>query len=287
MDLYDESDHPLITAELSINHLGMVEIAKKMIEAAKDSGADIIKLKMKNVRDYYTDESKEWRNFNFIEYRESLELSKSDFHEIDEFCDELNIPWFATVHDSESREFIQQFDPPLYKIASMDSGKDKFVEETIEICRKEDKPLVISMGGKDYEEERKIIREVEEAGIKAFVLHCVSMYPTPFGECNIPHILEMKEEFESDLIKIGYSGHEQGIAPSILAAEYGAKMIERHLALTRDFEIHHIDAAITPSEFDDMTTIIGRMMKEQSTNAEAMYKQELEFLEKRDYGDKQ
>jgi N-acetylneuraminate synthase len=286
MDSHIESNYPLFTAELSINHLGMVEIAKRMIEAAKESGADVVKLKMKDVRDYYTDESKEWRNFNFIEYRESLELSKSDFREINEFCNDLNIEWFATVHDSESREFIRQFDPPFYKIASMDSGKDEFVDETIEVCRKENKPLVISMGGKDYEEEKEIIKKVERAGVKAFVLHCVSMYPTQFGESNIPHILEMIEEFESDLIKIGYSGHEQGIAPSILAAEYGAKMIERHLALTRDFKIHHIDAAITPGEFANMTTIISRMGKEQNTNIDAMHKEELEFLENRNYGGK-
>lgn len=283
MDPFDESNYPLFVAELSINHLGMVEIAKKMIEAAKESGVDLVKLKMKKVRDYYTDESKEWRNFNFIQYRESLELSKSDFREIDEFCKELNIPWFATVHDTESREFIRQFDPPVYKVASMDSGKDTFVTETIDVCREEDKPLVISMGGKDYKETREIVRDIEKAGIKAFVLHCVSMYPTPFGKCNINHILEMKKEFESDSIKIGYSGHEQGIGPSLLAAEYGARMIERHLALTRDFKIHHIDAAITPEEFGQMTTISGRILKERNANAEVMDEDELEFLEKRRY----
>lgn len=283
MEPSDKANYPLFVAELSINHLGMVEIAKKMIEAAKESGADLVKLKMKNVRDYYTDESKEWRNFNFIEYRESLELSKSDFREIDEFCKELNIPWFATVHDTESREFIRQFDPPVYKVASMDSGKDAFVSETIDVCREEDKPLVISMGGKDYEETREIVRDIEEAGIKSFVLHCVSMYPTPFGRCNINHILEMKEEFESDSIKIGYSGHEQGIGPSLLAAEYGARMIERHLALTRDFKIHHIDAAITTEEFGQMTTISRRMLKERNANAEVMDEDELEFLENRRY----
>ncbi len=283
MNLLDDLNSPLFIAELSINHLGMVEIAKKMIEAAKDAGADIVKLKMKNVRDYYTDESKEWRNFNFIEYRESLELSKDDFREINQFCDDLNIPWFATVHDTESREFIRQFDPPIYKIASMDAGKESFVSETIEVCREENKPLVISMGGKEYEEETEIVEDIQDAGIKAFVLHCVSVYPTPFGECNINHIPKMREEFESDSIKIGYSGHEQGIAPSLLAAEYGAKMIERHLALTRDFKIHHIDAAITPKEFSDMTTISRRMLQERNTNPEAMDEEELEFINKRKY----
>jgi sialic acid synthase SpsE len=130
------------------------------------------------------------------------------------------MPWFATVHDTKSRELIRQFDLPLYKVASMDSGNDSFLRETIDVCRNEDKPLVISMGGKDYAEEQEIVREITEEGIKAFVLHCVSMYPTLFGKCNIPHILNMKEVFESDRLKIGYSGHEKGTAPTILTAEY-------------------------------------------------------------------
>jgi len=283
MDIFEDSDRPLFVAELSINHLGMVEIAKQMIAASKKAGADLVKLKMKNVRDYYTDESKEWRNFNFIEYRESLELSRSDFREIDEFCKEQNIPWFATVHDAESREFISQFNPPVYKVASMDSGKDSFVEDTIDICRQEDKPLVISMGGKDYEETRTIVERIESEGIKAFVLHCVSMYPTPIGECNINNILRMKDKFESESIRIGYSGHEQGIAPSLLAAEYGAEMIERHLSLSRDFKIHHIDASITPDEFSDMTRISRQMLKERDANADVMDDRELQFLEDRNY----
>lgn len=283
MALSNRLDYPIFVAELSINHLGMVEIAKKMIEAAKQAGADVVKLKLKDVEQYYDDESKQWRNFNFIKYRKSLELSKSDFREIDAYCEELNIPWFATVHDEESREFIRQFDPPFYKIASMDSGKGSFVDDTIEICREEDKPLVISMGGKNEQEERAIVETIQEAGIEAYVLHCVSLYPTPFGKCNINHMRKMMELYESDRINVGYSGHEKGIAPSLLAAEYGAKMIERHLTLTRDFQIHHIDAAITPNEFDDMTTIGGRMLKEKRANAEEMDKKELQFLNEKKY----
>jgi N-acetylneuraminate synthase len=261
----------------------MVEIAKKMIESAKRAGADVVKLKLKDVESYYDDESKRWRNFNFIKYRKSLELSRADFREIDAYCEELNISWFATVHDEESREFIRQFDPPFFKIASMDSKKGSFVSETIEVCEEENKPLVISMGGKNEQEERSIIEMIQDAGIEAYVLHCVSLYPTPFGRCNINHMRKMINLYESDMIHVGYSGHEQGIAPSLLAAVYGAKMIERHLTLTRDFQIHHIDAAITPDEFSDMTTIGERMLKEKRANAEEMDKKELQFLDEKKY----
>jgi len=281
--LQDGENKPILVAELSINHLGMVEIAKKMIKAAQDAGADVVKLKMKNVEEYYEDESKKWRNFNFIKYRKSLELSREDFKEINNYCEEIGIPWFATVHDKESRDFIREFNPPFYKVASMDSGKKGFVEETIEICKEEEKSMIVSMGGKSATEEKRIIEQIKDKGVGAFILHCVSLYPTPAEKCNIVHMKDMKDKHSEEEVRIGYSGHEKGIHASILAAVFGARMIERHLALSRKFRIHHIDAAITPKEFKRMNEIITKIGKNLSTGYETMEKEELEFIDKKKY----
>jgi sialic acid synthase SpsE len=261
----------------------MVEVAKKMIESAKTAGADIVKLKMKKVEDYYEDESKKWREFNFIKYRKSLELSKDDFKEINEFCDKIEIPWFATVHDKESRDFISSFDPPFYKVASMDSGKGEFVEDTLRICKSSGKPIVISLGGKSEKEEVEIIDKVVESGVKAFILHCVSLYPTPANKCNIKHMKELMSKVDSDKVRFGYSGHESGIFASVLATVYGAHMIERHLTLTREFKIHHIDAAITPDEFSQMSTIISRIKRDIGTSKSTYETEELDFIEDKLY----
>jgi N-acetylneuraminate synthase len=274
---------PKFVAELSINHLGVVEIAKRMIKAAKSAGADFVKLKMKNVDNYYTDQSKKWKNFNFIKYRKSLELSKDDFKKIDRFCTKIDIPWFATVHDEESRDFIRSFDPPFYKIASMDSGNNNFVQDTIDICKKDSTPLVISMGGKSYEEERKIIDRIKEEDVSAYVLHCVSIYPTPEGQSNIGHIKHMKEKYEDENISIGYSGHENGIAPSVLSAVYGASLIERHLSLSKNFNIHHIDASIEPDVFSRMTSLVRKVFSEMRNESNDHFEEELNFLENREY----
>lgn len=270
-------------AELTINHLGMVAIAKQMIKAAKDSGATLIKLKLKNVNKYYNDENKKWRNFNFKEYRGSLELSKEDFVKLDLYCKSLNIKWFCTVHDKESLDFLTQFDLPLYKIASMDADKQEFVNYVLEICKNKNKPMVISIGGKSLDFTDKLINRINETKIKVYLLHTVSLYPTPIGKSNINFIDMLINKYSSKNIEIGYSGHEIGYAPTILAALKGVTMIERHFTLTRKWNIHHINASLTPQEYKEMTSIIENIILEKNNNPTEFYKRELEFLKQMEY----
>lgn len=270
-------------AELTINHLGMVSIAKQMIKAAKESGATLIKLKLKNVNKYYDDDNKKWRNLNFKDYRGSLELSKEDFFELDSYCKGLNIEWFCTVHDAESLDFLKQFNLPLYKIASMDADKNDFVDYVINLCKEEDKPLVISVGGKDIAFTDKLVNRINNANIKAYLLHTVSIYPTPLGKSNINFINILKEKYESENIKIGYSGHEIGFAPTILASMKGISMIERHFALSKEWNIHHLAAALTPTEYKHMTSLISNINLENNETTADYDEAELKFLERMEY----
>ena len=112
----------------------MKKILQTMIKSAKDSGASAVKLKLKNVDKYYESDGKKWRNFDFKNYRKSLELFNDDFLEIDKYCNELGIPWFCTVHDTESLNFLQQFNLPYFKVASMDSGNMDFISEVAEVA---------------------------------------------------------------------------------------------------------------------------------------------------------
>ena len=274
---------PLMVAELSINHLGMVGIAEKMIDEAVAGGADLIKLKFKNVDKYYKDDGKKWRNFNFKTYRKSLELTPQDFSYLAEYCNKKSIRWFCTVHDLEGLEFIKQFDPPYYKVASMDAGKDELVGKVMELCAKESKPLIISLGGKSDDFVEKLVAKIKDKKLDAFLLHTVSMYPTPDGKSNIGYISHLKNKFGSENIKIGYSGHEVGYAPSVLAAVQGAQMIERHFSLTRDWKIHHIGCALTPEEYREMNSLIDRILLESSAGLTEFHKEELEFLKDMKY----
>ncbi|MCK6263247.1 N-acetylneuraminate synthase family protein [Vibrio sp. ZSDE26] len=270
-------------AELTINHLGMVSIAKQMIKSAKEAGATLIKLKLKNVEKYYEDDSKKWRNFNFNDYRGSLELSKEDFFELDKYCKSLDIEWFCTVHDKEGLDFLKQFNLPLYKVASMDADKSEFVDYVIELCKKEGKPLVISVGGKDIEFTDELVGRINDAKIKAFLLHTVSIYPTPTGKNNINFIPVLKDKYESENVRIGYSGHEVGYSATLLAAMNGVAMIERHFTLSKDWAIHHLAAALTPSEYQAMTSLITNIKLENINVSSSYDEEELRFLKGMDY----
>ena len=269
---------PIMVAELSINHLGVVNMAQKMIDEAVAGGANLIKLKYKNVKKYYKDDGKKWRNFNFKDYRQSLELSKQDFSYLAEYCNSKGIKWFCTVHDQEGLDFIKTFDPPYYKVASMDADKTELVESVMELCQKEDKPLIISLGGKQDSFVEELVGKINDKNLRAFLLHTVSIYPTPDGKSNISYITHLREKFESDKIKICYSGHEIGFVPSILATIQGAQMIERHFSLSRDWKIHHIACALTPPEYKQMNDLIDKIIIESGTSLTEYHKEELDFL---------
>lgn len=278
-----ETKKPIIVAELTINHLGMVSIAKKMIDSAIESGANAIKLKYKNVKKYYSEDSKKWRNFNFKDYRNSLELSKEDFIEISKYCESKAIQWFCTVHDLEGLDFIKSLNPPYYKVASMDVDKEELVDQIISTCRERQKPLVISLGGKDSDFTDKLVKKINNSGVKAYLLHTVSIYPTPTGKNNINYIKDLKKLYESDNIKIGYSGHEVGYSASIVSSIFGVEMIERHFTLSKEYKIHHIKSALCPDEFRRMVTHIDEINKELSSPTTTHNPQELEFLKEKKY----
>lgn len=277
------ADKIIFVAELTINHLGMINIVKQMIKSAKNAGANLIKLKLKNVESYYKDDNKKWRNLNFKEYRKSLELSEDDFFEIDKYCKDLNIQWFCTIHDKEGLEFVKKFDVPLYKIASMDSDKTSFVNTIIETCKLENKPLIISVGGKDLNFINDLVNRINNANIKAYLLHTVSIYPTPSGKSNINFIKVLQKKYSSKNIKIGYSGHEIGYAGSILAAMNNISMLERHFTLSRDWKIHHIEAALLPEEYNSMTSLINAIHIEENQIIKEYEEEELDFLKKMEY----
>lgn len=271
-------------AEMTINHLGMRKILQTMILSAQEAGASAVKLKLKNVNKYYKEDNKKWRNFNFKNYRGSLELYQEDFIEINRFCKKIDMPWFCTVHDSESLEFLQQFDLPFFKVASMDSGDMTFVSEVAEIAKKNSASLVISVGGKSLEFIDKIIKEVEVYSVDLHLLHTVSIYPTPLGQSNIGRIDVLKERYANyDWVNVGYSGHEIGFSASLLAARKGVSMIERHFTLSRDFNIHHIGAAITPEQYSSMVNIAKEMDVEDKNPLSDKQAGEDEFLVNRDY----
>lgn len=222
--------HPcFIIAEIGINHNGSVPLAKKMIDIAVTTGCDAVKFQKRTVDVVYTKEelAKERKsvfgNTNG-DLKHGLEFSKAQYEEIDKYCREKGIIWFASCWDEASVDFIEEFNPPCYKIASASLTDDNLLKYT----KAKGKPILLSTGMSSMEEIRHAVSILGEENL--VIYHCTSTYPSNADEMNLKVIEEFKKEFNCP---IGYSGHERGVTPSVLAVALGANSVERHITVDR------------------------------------------------------
>ena len=218
-----------IIAEIGINHNGSVDLAKKMIDIAVTTGCDAVKFQKRTIDIVYTKEelAKE-RNSVFGttngDLKRGLEFGLNEYKQIDEYCKEKGILWFASCWDEASVDFIEQFNPPCYKIASASLTDDKLLKHT----KSKGKPILLSTGMSTMEEIRHAIEILGKEDL--VIYHCTSTYPSNADETNLRVIETFKKEFECP---IGYSGHERGVTPSVLAVALGANSVERHITVDR------------------------------------------------------
>ena len=218
-----------IIAEIGINHNGSVSLDKKMIDIAVTTGCDAVKFQKRTVDVVYSKEelAKERKsvfgNTNG-DLKRGLEFGKEEYEEIDSFCKEKGILWFASCWDEQSVDFMEQFDTPCYKIASASLTDDNLLKHT----KSKGKPILLSTGMSTMEQ---IIHAVSILGEDNLILyHCTSTYPTNADEANLRVIETLRKEFSCP---IGYSGHERGVTPSVLAVALGANSVERHITVDR------------------------------------------------------
>ncbi|MBE7702802.1 MAG: N-acetylneuraminate synthase [Cyanobacteria bacterium SIG28] len=218
-----------IIAEIGINHNGSVALAKKMIDIAVTTGCDAVKFQKRTVDVVYTKEelAKE-RNSVFGktngDLKRGLEFGFKEYKEIDEYCKSKGIMWFASCWDEQSVDFMEQFDIPCYKIASASLTDDKLLKYT----KSKGKPVLLSTGMSTMEQVRHAVKVLGEDNLVIF--HCTSTYPSDAYETNLRVIEAFKQEFNCP---IGYSGHERGVTPSVLAVAVGANAVERHITVDR------------------------------------------------------
>jgi N-acetylneuraminate synthase len=224
--------HPVfIIAEIGINHNGSLDIAKKLIEGAKDAGCDAVKFQKRTPEicvpkdQWNIERDTPWGRMTYIDYRYKVEFTKDDYAVIDNFCKEKNIIWYVSCWDEEAVDFIEQFDVPLYKTASAcltDIGlllKYKTLN----------KPIIVSTGMSTMEEIEDAEKIFNSKNI--LIAHSTSSYPCPNEELNLKMITTLREKYPS--IPIGYSGHETGLAPTWASVALGASFVERHITLDR------------------------------------------------------
>jgi len=243
--------HPCyLIAEIGINHNGSLDTAKNLISVAKNAGWDAVKFQKRTIDIVYTpEELAKPRENPFGEtngdLKRGLEFGLPQYRKIEEFCNEMEMPWLASCWDEPSVDFISQFPVPCYKIASASLTDDALLLKT----RATGKPILLSTGMSTYEE---IDHAVDILGKEDLILiHTCSCYPSTYPELNLRVIPELRKRYG---VLVGYSGHETGIPTSVAARVLGACVVERHVTLDRAMWGSDQAASLEPNG----TTRVGR-----------------------------
>jgi len=220
-----------IIGEIGINHNGDINLAKKLIKGAKDAGADAVKFQKRTIELVYTKESlKSFRESpwgkTLGDQKKGIELGREEYDEINRFCNEINIKWFASCWDVESLRFLKKYNCKYNKIASAMLTNFELINEVA----KEKKYTFISTGMHTLEEIEKVVNIFKENKCPYELMHTVSTYPMKVEDANLNMIKTLKEMFNC---KVGYSGHETGRSVSVAAAALGISSLERHITLDR------------------------------------------------------
>lgn len=226
-----EGEPIYIIAEIGINHNGSLETAKKLIDGAAFAGCDAVKFQKRTPElcvpqdQWYIERDTPWGRMTYIEYRKRIEFGFSEYDIIDKYCTEKNIDWFASCWDTEAVDFIEEFNPPLYKVSSASITDFDLLKKIKSL----NKPIMLSSGMSTIEE---IDNAVEFVGNdKLLLAQSTSTYPCKLEELNINVIRSFKNRYTG--VPIGYSGHETGLAPTYAAVANGACFVERHITLDR------------------------------------------------------
>ena len=218
-----------IVGEIGINHNGDLGTARRLIDVASIAGANAVKFQKRTVDVVYTAEELAKPRENPFgptngDLKRGLEFGRDQYQNIDQYCREKNIAWFASCWDEASVDFMEQFAPPAYKIASASLTDDNLLRHH----RKTGRPLIISTGMSTL---AQVDHAVEVLGTDQLViLHTTSAYPAKIQDLNLKLIPALRARYG---VPVGYSGHEVGLATSYAAAALGACMIERHITLDR------------------------------------------------------
>jgi N-acetylneuraminate synthase len=234
----------LIIAEVGINHNGILQIARRLVDVAFMAGCDAVKFQKrtpeKAVPPEYQNVMREtpWGIISYLEYRRMVEFGYKEYDEINQYCKEKGILWFASCWDEDSVDFIEQFSPPCYKVASASLTDIPLLRK----IKATGRPMIISTGMSTLEE---IEAAVDLLGTdKLLIAHSTSTYPCPPEELNLRMIQTLRERFDCP---IGYSGHEVGLQTTYAAVSMGATFVERHITLDRAMWGSDQAASVEPS----------------------------------------
>jgi N-acetylneuraminate synthase len=220
-----------IIAEIGINHNGDIGIAQELIDMAKSCRCDYVKFQKRDIETVYSQEvldsprKSPWGTTTRHQ-KEGLEFGKLEYDLIDEYCKKIKLPWFASAWDIKSLEFLDKYDLPHHKIASAMITHKDFLKAVAE--RK--KHTYISTGMSTMRIIEDAVDVFSRHGCQYTLMHSASAYPCPDEDCNVQMVRVLIDRFGEP---VGYSGHEVGLLPSVVAVVLGASVVERHITINR------------------------------------------------------
>jgi len=251
-----------IIAEAGVNHNGNVELAKKLVEVARDAGADAVKFQTWITEEVLTKDVEKARyqkeltgngesQFDMVK---KLELSFDDYKGIAEFCKREGIIFLSTPNDKHSVDFLNKLGVPAFKIGSDDLTNIPFLQ----YVAKKGKPIIISTGMATLDEVREAYESIKNINEKIIFLHCTSNYPAVLETVNLRAIDTLRREFGTP---VGYSDHTMGIDVPIVAVALGACIVEKHFTINRNLLGPDHKASIEPNELKEMVRAIKNTEK--------------------------
>lgn len=270
--------HPTyIVAEIGINHNGDLSMAKRLIDAAVHAGVDAVKFQKRtpelcvplDQRSHMRDTP--WGYITYLDYRYKVEFGKDEYSQIDQHCKQKGIPWFASVWDEPSVDFMEAYDPVCYKVPSASLTDKKLLLH----LRTSGRPIILSTGMSTMQQIQAAVDLLGEENL--LIAHATSTYPCEPKELNLRVIQTLLQNFSCP---IGYSGHEVGLIPSVVAAAMGACMVERHITLDRAFWGNDQAASVEPGGFERLVMYIRVTEKAMGDGIKRVYESELPSIRK-------
>ncbi|MCX5809912.1 MAG: N-acetylneuraminate synthase family protein [Proteobacteria bacterium] len=267
-----------IIAEIGINHNGDVGIAKQLIDVAKDVGCDAVKFQKRAIDLVYSKEMLDslrespWGTTQRAQ-KEGLEFGLKEYKEIDTYCKEKGIEWFASAWDIESQRFLRQFNLKYNKIASAMIVYEDLLREVAS----EKKHTFISTGMTETGHIDRAVEIFRKANCPFELMHCVSTYPMDDEDANLNRIKTLRDRYKCN---VGYSGHEVGLAVSYAAAALGITSLERHITLDRAMYGSDQAASVESAGFRQLVGAIRKIEKAMGNGNIAMHHKEIAIAQK-------
>jgi N-acetylneuraminate synthase len=265
-------------AEIGINHNGDIKIVKDLIKVAKDAGCNAVKFQKRTIDLVYSKEfldsyrESPWGTTQ-REQKEGLEFGYDEYREIDRYCKELEIEWFASAWDLESQKFLRQFNCRYNKIASAMLTYEPLLHEVAS----EKKHTFISTGMSDLKHIDRAVQIFRESECPFELMHCISTYPMDDEDANLNCIKTLRDMYGCN---VGYSGHEVGLAVSYAAAALGITSLERHITLDRAMYGSDQAASVEPAGLRMLVGAIRKIEKAMGNGIIAINEKEIPLSKK-------